>query len=447
MNYVKRRRLTHIRFIAVGYFIMIAIGTVLLMLPFATKSGESAGFISALFTAVSSSCVTGLVLHDTATFWSLFGQLVIITLIQIGGLGFMTIALFTTHLLKRRAGLRERALMAESINTESLGGMRRLTRIIILGTLIFELGGATILATRFIPLFGWIKGIYYSVFHAISAFCNAGFDLMGGYSGPYSSLTAFSDDIIINAVIMFLIIIGGIGFLVWEDIITHRHHIRRYRLHTKIVLTITAVLIFGGALLLWLFEIDGVCHGMSIKEQILTSLFGSVTARTAGFNTVDSALASDSSKFVTILLMFVGGSSGSTAGGVKTTTVAVIIINLFCYIRGNEAHIFGRKLPENALKKAVTVISISLAFAICGALFICVTDNVPIIDALYETFSAVNTVGVTVGITRDLNTISTLMLAFLMYFGRVGSISFALAILEKRSVLPISYPTENITIG
>lgn len=444
---MKKRRLSHIQFIALGFFIIVAIGTFLLTLPFSTRDGEGASFVSALFTAVSSSCVTGLILHDTATYWSLFGQIVIISLIQLGGLGFMTVTLFAVQLFKKQTGLRERALLAESINTESLGGMRRLVRIIIIGTVIFELSGALLFSIRFIPKFGVLKGIYFSLFHSVSAFCNAGFDLMGGYSGEYSSFTAFSDDILINVTIMLLIIIGGIGFLVWDDILTHRLHFKHYRLHTKIVLLTTAILIFGGALALWLFETDGLCKGMPIKEQILTSLFGSVTARTAGFNTTDTAALTDSSKFFTSLLMFIGGSSGSTAGGVKTTAIAVILIYLFSFVRGKEPNCFGRKLQDTALKKAITVITINLLLALIGTFIISSTNNLPLSDSLFEAFSAMGTVGMTTGITRDLNTVSVLFAAFLMYCGRVGSITFALALLEKRTVPPVSYPTESITIG
>ena len=444
---MKKRRLSHIQIIAIGFFLIIAVGTILLTLPFSTRDGEGASFISALFTAASSSCVTGLILHDTATYWSLFGQIVIITLIQLGGLGFMTVTLFAIQLFKKQTGLRERALLAESINTESLGGMRRLVRIIITGTIIFELGGAALLSIRFIPLFGTLKGIYYSIFHSISAFCNAGFDLLGSYSGEFSSFTAFSDDIVVNITLMLLIIIGGIGFLVWEDVLTHHFNFKAYRLHTRIVLITTAILVFGGALFLWLFELDGICKDMPIKEQILTSLFGSVTARTAGFNTTDTAILSDSSKLFTSLLMFIGGSSGSTAGGVKTTAIAVVLIYLFSFIRGKEPNAFGRKLQDTALKKAITVISINLILSLIGTFLICSTNTIPLTDSLFEAFSAMGTVGMTTGITRDLNTASVLFTAFLMFCGRVGSITFALALLEKKKVPPISYPTENITIG
>lgn len=444
---MKKRHLSHIQFIALGFLIIIALGTTLLMLPVSTRDGNGASLISALFTAVSSSCVTGLILHDTATYWSLFGQIVIISLIQLGGLGFMTVTLFAIQLFRKKTGLRNRALLAESINTENLGGMRRLVKIIVIGTTVFELCGALLLSVRFVPKFGWTKGIYFSLFHSISAFCNAGFDLMGGYSGEYSSFTAFSDDIIVNVTLMLLIIIGGIGFLVWEDIFKNRFYFKRYRLHTKIVLSTTALLIFGGALIIWLFEINGICHNMSVKEQILTSLFGSVTTRTAGFNTTDTAALSDSSKLFSSLLMFIGGSSGSTAGGAKTTSFAVIFIYLASFVRGKEPNCFGRKLNDTALKKSVTVITINLILALICAFVICATNGIPMIDALFEACSSIGTVGMTTGITRDLNLISTLLSALLMYCGRVGSITFALALLEKQSVPPVSYPTESITVG
>lgn len=444
---MKKFKLSHIQVIALGFFLMITVGTILLMLPISTIGDTSADFLTSIFTATSASCVTGLVLQDTATYWSTFGQIVIITLIQFGGLGFMTIAMFFTHIIHKRAGLRERALMAESINTENLGGMKRIVRIILFGTLLFESLGAILLSTRFIKIFGFSKGIYYSIFHSISAFCNAGFDLMGSYSGEYSSFTAFSNDTTVNVVLCSLILIGGIGFLVWEDILNNGFKFKRYRLHTKIVLLMSFVLVFGGALFIWIFDRNGICKDMPIKEQILTSLFGAVTARTAGFNTVDTAAISDSSKLLTILLMFVGGNSGSTAGGVKTTSVAVLFIYLMASMRGTNPFCFGRKLQSDALKKAVTVISINLILALIGGFLIATSCNIPILDATFETVSAVSTVGMTTGITRDLNTVSALFTALLMYCGRVGSISFALALLEKRKYVPVSYPEEKITIG
>lgn len=444
---MKSRKLSHIQIIALGYLIMILIGTALLMLPFAARSGTVTSPLTALFTATSASCVTGLILHDTATYWSLFGQIVIITLIQIGGLGFMTIATFFYKLLKRRTSLRERAVMAESINTTRMSGFLPLTKRIIAGTVIFESAGALLLSIRFIPKFGFLKGIYMGVFHAISAFCNAGFDLFGTVK-PSSSLTTVADDAVINTVIMLLIVIGGIGFLVWDDIAVCRFRFKQFSLHTKLVLFITCILIFGGALLLYIFEAGNWAPGTSQGEKILASLFGSVTARTAGFNSVDTAALTPASKLLTVILMFIGGSPGSTAGGVKTTTIAVIFVYLLTNLRGTQnIHCFKRRINEEALKKAVTVISVNLTLALAGTLILCAVQGFNISDAMFEVVSAIGTVGMTTGITQELAPVCQAVIAFLMFCGRVGSVSFGLALLEKRAKPPVSYPEENITIG
>ena len=445
---MKRRKLSHIRVITLGYFIMILIGSVLLMLPVATRDGASAGPMTALFTATSASCVTGLVLQDTATYWSLFGQLVIIALIQIGGLGFMTIAIFFFRLISKKASLRERAVMAESINTTQMGDFGTLVRKIITGTLIFEGGGGILLSLHFIrqPGLGFFKGVYYGFFHAISAFCNAGFDLMGG-TGEFSSFTSLYDNIFVNTVLMLLIVIGGIGFLVWDDITTCKFKFKKFSLHTKMVLSVTAALIFGGALLLYIFEHNNLGKDMSVSGEITAAFFGSVTARTAGFNTVDTAALTPASKLLTIILMFIGGSSGSTAGGVKTTAIAVIMIFLIAGISGRDnIHLFKRRIKEDALRKSVIIISINLILALTGALIICASQGFSVTDAVFETVSAISTVGMTTGITRDLNFLSRMVIIFLMYCGRVGSISFAVALFERRKP-PVSYPEESVTVG
>lgn len=443
----KHNRIPQLRVIVFGYFTMIFSGALLLMLPFATRSGECASPLTALFTATSASCVTGLILQDTATFWSLFGQIVIISLIQIGGLGFMTFAILLLGFFTRKAGLRERTLMAESINTTQLSGIRKLTRHIIIGTAVFELSGAALLSIRFIPRFGLPKGIYYSIFHSISAFCNAGFDLMGSYTGKFSSFSGFENDWLVNIVLILLITIGGLGFLVWEDIAKNKLNFRRYSLHTKIVLLTSVILLLGGALLLWLFEINSTCQGKSIGNQILISLFGSATARTAGFNTTDTAMLSDGGKLTTVLLMFVGGSSSSTAGGVKTTSIVVIILSAIATMRGRQApHCMGRRFEDGALRKAVTIVFLNLSLGLLGTLVVC-ADGFLLSDAIFEAFSAIGTVGMTTGITRDLNTVSKLVMVFLMFCGRVGSISFAAALFERKNDPPVTYPQENITIG
>ena len=442
---MKHHKLSHVRVITLGYFIMILFGTLLLMLPCATREGVCAGPVTALFTATSASCVTGLVLQDTATYWSLFGQLVILALIQIGGLGFMTIAIFFFRLVSKKSSLRERAVMAESINTTRMGDFSRIVRKIVIGTIALESTGGILLATYFVrqPEMGFFKGVYYGFFHAISAFCNAGFDLMGGYS----SFTSLSGNALVNAVLIILIVVGGIGFLVWDDITAFRFRFKKFSLHTKTVLTVTAVLILGGAVLLFVFEHNNTGIDKPLGEEIWVALFGSVTARTAGFNTVDTAALSSASKLITIILMFIGGSSGSTAGGVKTTTVAVILIFLIAGMRGQDnIHFYKRRIRDDILRKSVIIISTNLLLLLFGATVLCAVQGVSITDAVFETTSAISTVGMTTGITRDLNLISKLVIIFLMYCGRVGSISFGISLFERRKP-PVSYPEESVTVG
>ena len=443
-----KRKFSQTRLIAMGYISIIIIGTILLMLPISSNSGESAGFVPALFTAVSSSCVTGLVVLDTATSWSFFGQAVIITLIQIGGLGFMTIATMFSMLLKRKMGLREREIMVESINTEHIGGITKLTGKIAIGTAIFEGVGAVLLATRFIPEFGFAKGIWYSVFHSISAFCNAGFDLMG-IKEPYSSLVGYSDDAVVILTISMLIIVGGIGFLVWDDISKKKLKFRRYQLHTKIVLTVTAILLVVPCVLFLIFERNFTNEGLGFGESLLNAIFDSVTARTAGMNSTDTAALAPASKILTVILMFIGGSPGSTAGGIKTTTLAVIAISTFNGItRRQSKGIFGRRLEKDAIHKASSVVFTNMSLAIFGIIAIlAIQPDLSIPDVIFECTSAIGTVGMTTGITRDLATASRLIIAFLMFCGRVGSVSFALALMEKKAAPPVKNPREKITIG
>ena len=443
-----KRKFSQTRIIAFGFLSIIAIGTLLLMLPFASKSGESAGFVPALFTAVSSSCVTGLIVLDTATSWSLFGQIVIICLIQVGGLGFMTIATMFSMLLKRKMGLREKEIMVESINSEHIGAIRNITGKIIAGTAIFEGVGALLLATRFIPEFGWAKGIWYSVFHSISAFCNAGFDLMG-IKEPYSSFVTFADDWVVILTLSALIIIGGIGFLVWDDLSKKKLKFKRYQLHTKIVLTVTAILLVVPTILFFVFERNFTNEGLDFGNSLLNSIFDSATARTAGFNSTDTASLSPASKILTVFLMFIGGSPGSTAGGIKTTTLAVIAMSTFNGItRRQSKGIFGRRLEKDAIHKASSVVFTNMSLAIFGIIAIlALQPDMDIGDVVFECASAIGTVGMTTGITRDLETASRLIVAFLMFCGRVGSVSFALALMEKKAAPPVKNPREKITIG
>ncbi len=433
--------------IALGYFLIVFIGTILLMLPVSTKSGESPTLLTAVFTSVSASCVTGLVAQNTATYWSLFGQIVILSLIQLGGLGYMTIATFFYRLVIRKHGLREKVMMAETINTTRLNNFSSLVKKIILGTLMFEGIGAALLSISFIKHFGVAKGIYFAVFHSISAFCNAGFDLLGENT-HFVSLLDFSGDYLVILTISALIIIGSLGFLVWDDITVKRFSLKKLNLHSKIVLTVSGVLVLSGAVLFFVFEYNNLLKDMPFAQKVLNAFFASVTPRTAGFNSIDMAGLSPSSVLLTIFLMFIGGSSGSTAGGVKTTSIFVIIAFAFSTIRGNdEVAVFGKTIKTEFLKKAILIITINLALIIGATLIICGMDNVPLSDAVLETVSAMSTVGLTTGITTSLSSVSKIALMFLMFCGRVGSVSFASALFEKRVNPPISYPAEAITVG
>lgn len=440
-------KLTATRTIAVGFLGIILAGTVLLMLPIASADGKPAGLLTALFTATSATCVTGLVVVDTYSGWSVFGKAVLLALIQIGGLGFMTVGVFVAVLMKKNIGLKERGILQESMNTLQIGGIVRLVRKITIGTLVIEGAGAVLLAARFVPQMGWIEGICNGIFHSISAFCNAGFDLMGK-TEEYSSLVSYSGDFLVNITAMALIIIGGIGFLVWDDLQKKKLRFKEYLLHTKIVLVVTAVLIFGGAFLIYLFEKENLMADMGAGEKILTSLFASVTARTAGFNTIDVGGMSASSKLVTVVLMFIGGSPGSTAGGIKTTTFAVMLIFVWANLRGSHgSNIFGRRLEEEEIRKASIVVTINLLLAVAAAVILCGMQSLPMEDILLEVFSAIGTVGMSSGITRQLNVVSKIVIILLMYCGRIGSMTFALSFTERKKVAPVQLPAEKIIIG
>ena len=442
-------KLTYVRIIAVGYLMVIVAGTLLLLLPFATAIGKSTDFLTALFTATTSTCVTGLVVVDTGTHWSLFGQLVILLMIQVGGLGFMTMGMLLAMMLKRKITLKTRGLLQESMNGMQVGGIVRVVRLALSGTAVIELCGAVLLAIRFIPIFGLGRGIYYSIFHSVSAFCNAGIDLMGRHYGEYASFVPFEGDILINVVIMALIIIGGIGFFVWADIKEKKLQIKKYALYTKIALFMTAVLLLGGAVLFFLFENNNLLQGMSLKDKILGAAFSSVTARTAGFNTIDTAGLTSASKLFNIVLMFIGGSPGSTAGGIKTVTMLVLLAYVWSNLRGSKGvNIFKRRLDDDDIRKASNVMVISLLLAIVAAVLICfMQPELDAPDVLFEIFSAIGTVGMSTGITRQLSIGSRIVIILLMYCGRIGSMSFALSFTERKKVAPVQLPVEKIMIG
>ncbi len=442
-----RMHLTNSYKIILGFLCIILVGTLLLMLPFATKEGEETTFTGALFSAVSSTCVTGLVVYDTYTHWTLFGQLVLLTLIQIGGLGFITISTFLMIAFRKKIGLGGRTMIQDSLSTLQIKGSVKLVQRIIVGTLLFEGTGALLLATRFVPDMGLAKGIYYGIFHAISAFCNAGFDLMG-FRGRYSSFCSYYNDPVIVLTLASLIIIGGIGFVVWEDIYINKWHIKKYHFQTKAVLLTTAILLFGGTALFLLLERDNLFADMNLGEKLLSAFFCAATPRTAGFNTVDTASLSNGSFFATIILMFIGGSPGSTAGGIKTTTVFVMLLYIKSYLmRQKDCVAFKSRMDSEAVKKASVVVFINLLLAVCGSLLIFASQDLPLSDVLFEVFSAGGTVGMSTGVTRQLNEFSRIVIMILMFLGRMGSLTFAMSFTERRRATEIRYPEEQLIVG
>ena len=433
--------------IALGFAAIILTGALLLMLPISNRGGTSIAFIDALFTAASATCVTGLVVFDTWSQFTFFGQMVILILIQIGGLGFMTIAILFSMVLGKRIGLRERSYAMEAISSMQISGVVRLVKHILMGTLFFELIGATILSFKFYPIFGLGKGIWFGIFHSISAFCNAGFDLMGTIE-PYSSLTHFSSDIIINIVITSLIVIGGIGFIVWDDLFAQKLNFKKYKLHTKVVLSSTIILIIVSFLLFMIVERNNVLAGLPFGEKVLVSMFHSITPRTAGFNTIDTAALTEAGSFLTMILMFIGASPGSTAGGIKITTFVILIMALITYFRKyDDVNIFRRRISTNIVKRSFFSTSYYLLLIVLGTFVILVFQPLPIKDTIFEVFSAIGTVGLSTGITRDLSALSRIVIVILMYSGRVGSLTIFMAVTEKKVIKKVRNPEEKVIIG
>ena len=438
------KKMTQTQMIVVGYLLLILLGSILLMLPVSSRDGNMTSFADALFTSTSASCVTGLVVQDTYLHWSFFGQLIILILIQIGGMGFMTIGVCVAILLRRKIGLKVRGILQESINSIQIGGIVKLTKKIIKGTLFFESIGAVLLMIRFIPEFGIGRGIWYGIFHSISAFCNAGFDILGTNNNLYPSLTGYVQNPVINITIMLLIITGGIGFLTWDDICENKLHFHRYRMQSKVILVTTLTLIVLPALFFFFADFDALPLG----ERIQAALFQSVTPRTAGFNTVDLPAMSSASLSVMILLMLIGGSPGSTAGGMKTTTLAVLLANAAATFRQRDsAQLFGRRVDCGAVKTAATILTMYLALFFGGGVFISVYENLPLSSCLYEAASAIGTVGLTLGITPQLHIPSQMVLIALMYLGRVGGLTLIYAAVSSKKTGSAKLPQESITIG
>ena len=396
-----------------------------------------------LFTATSAVCVTGLVVHDTGSYWSTFGQAIILILIQIGGLGVITVAASFALLSGRKISLMQRSTMQEAIAAPKIGGIVRLTGFVLKATLIFELSGAVIMMPVLCKDYG-VKGVWLAVFHSISAFCNAGFDILGTDASKYVSLTQYVNCTSINLAVIFLIVIGGIGFLTWEDIYTNKLHFRRYRMQSKVILITSAILIIVPALYFFFFDLNN----LPIKQRILSSLFQSVTTRTAGFNTVDLTALQEPSIATMIVLMIIGGSPGSTAGGIKTTTVAVLIANsLATFGRKDSSHFFKRRIDNQVVKNASTILIMYLVLSFTGAVAISTAEKIPFLKCLFETSSAIGTVGLTLGITPELGLFSQLILILLMFCGRVGGLTLIYAAISNTKKNISKYPLEHITVG
>lgn len=439
----RHRHVSSFQVIILGFMMVILLGSLCLMLPFATRNGQGASFMDALFTSTSAVCVTGLVVHDTATYWSVFGQTVILFLIQIGGMGVVTIGVSIAIFSGKKISLMQRSTMSEAISAPQVGGIVRMTEFILKTTLAVELFGAVLMAPVFCRDFGLMQGIWYAIFHSISAFCNAGFDLIGVRT-PFSSLTTYSTQPIINLTIMALIIIGGIGFFTWEDVGRNRWHLAKYRMQSKVILSMTAMLIIFPAL--WFFFCE--FSDLPLGERILNSFFQSVTPRTAGFNTADLTLLSEVGQLLMVMLMLIGGSPGSTAGGMKTTTIAVLGSSALAVFRQKEhAHFFRRRIPGEAIRNAGTILMMYLILFLFGGMFISFREGIPVLSALFETASAIGTVGLTLGITPGLSLASRLVLIVLMFFGRVGGLTLIYATISSRQGRATAFPQEKITVG
>jgi len=442
-GFFSKRHISSFQIILLGFLAVILLGASLLMTPLASADHIWTPFLDALFTSTSAVCVTGLIVHDTATYWSMFGQVIIILLIQIGGVGVVTVAVSIAMYSGRRIGLMQRSLMQDAISAPQVGGIVRLTGFIIKGTAIFEGIGAAIMAPTFIHDFGFWKGLWYAVFHSISAFCNAGFDLIG-VRAPFSSLTSYAGNPVINLTIMSLILIGGIGFLTWADIRAYGFKFSRYKLQSKIILTATVFLVFVPAIYFYFGEFT---QG-PVGTRILESLFQSVTPRTAGFNTVPLDKMTETGQFIIVLLMLTGGAPGSTAGGMKITTVSAMFLAMRASMRKKDCPVcFGRRIEADVLHNAMTIFFLYLTLFFLGSMVISRIEGLPLLACMYEVASAIDTVGLTLGITPHLSSASRIILITYMYLGRVGGMTLAYATLTTRTQGNAKMPAEKIMVG
>ena len=439
------KKLSHSQILAGGFFIIILIGAVILNMGFSSAKGESIGFLDALFTSTSSVCVTGLIVADTGTYWSNFGKLVIMVLIQIGGLGFMTIGTLGVLISGEKLSYSNKLLIQDSLSHEKTSGIIKFCKRIVLVSLFIEFVGAICLSFAFVPEFGLVKGLWYGIFHSVTAFCNAGFDIMGNFS----SLTAYFNNPIVNISIMLLIILGGLGFSTIFDI-NRKRAFKKFRLNTKIILITTAILIVIPTFLFFIFEMNNpkTLGNMNLGEKILASLFQVVSPRTAGYNTIELSQMYDSTKFLTIILMFIGGAPASTAGGLKITTFAIIIISVYCLFKQrSEIEVFGRTIPFKNLNKALVSLVIGFTLIITGTMIILSNSDFDFLTVLYEVTSAYATVGLTLGITTKLNAVCKITLIILMFMGRVGSLTVLYSFIKTDSKKKYKYPKEEINIG
>lgn len=441
------KTLTYSQKIVLGFILLGLVGTILLALPISSKTGNWTPLLDSLFTSISALCVTGLTVYDTFTHWSFLGQLVILCLIQVGGIGFMTVIISISTGLGHEIGLHERQLLVESSGLLHSANLSFLVKRITIFVIMIEAIGAALLSIRFIPEFGIKTGIYYGVFHSISAFCNAGFDLMGRF-GKYSSLTPYSTDSLVILTVSILIFLGGLGFIVWDDILRYKLNLKKYSLHTKIVLITSIAFTLVGSILFLLIENNHIFKEVGVKGKILSSLFLSISPRTAGFNAVDLPMLTNASIFLTILLMIVGGSSGSTAGGLKVTTVAVLFFSAFDNSRRRPtSSILKRRFSDNTIKQASAMFTFYLIIGSVGALILSSLNSSTLEEIVFEVFSALGTVGITLGITPNLGALSKVTLVVLMFVGRVGWMLLIFAIVGRNQQAPISRVSEEIIVG
>ena len=442
----RRNRLSPAQIIALAFALIILVGSLLLTLPAASRDGVSCGFRPALFTATSATCVTGLTLYDTGAQWSTFGQIVILSMIEIGGLGFMSAASVMVFLLRRKVGLRQRMLIAQALSVDEMDGVVRLQKWVLFGSLSVQLIGALILFFRFLPQFGWQTAAWWGVFHSISAFCNAGFDVLGNGN----SVIVLNHDPVVFITLMALVVIAGLGFFVWDEVVRIRRF-RKFSVYTKLVLLTSGVLILGGAALYLLLEWNnpGTLGPMSVPQKILNAFFQSVTVRTAGFAGVDQAQLTEGSKGISLFLMLIGGSSGSTAGGVKTVTMVVLLLFVWTRCRGRETvTVYKRTIPQGKVMDAMTIVSLLTALALFGGIFISITSHVSFTDSMFESVSALATVGLTAGVTGQLHIAAQILIIVYMYFGRVGVLTLSLGFLMgDRAEERFRYAQTNLLIG